>query len=187
MAPTVSSMGTVGIDAVLVVEVDVVDAEPRERRLAGLADVLGAAVDALPAAVVAAHVAELGRQHDLVASLGDGASDQQLVLERTVDVGRVEEEDAQVEGAVDGGDRLVVVGHAVELRHPHAAQPLGRHLEPLAAQLACLHRHLLVARVRRALAAGGDACFASAARTAVSSVWFPLASERRQTGRRRPR
>jgi len=34
------------IDAVLVVEVDVVDAEPLERGVAGIADVLGTAIDA---------------------------------------------------------------------------------------------------------------------------------------------
>src|SRR5919107_52966 len=40
---------------------------------------------------------------------------------------------------VDGGDGLVLVGGAVELGHPHAAEALGGHLETLAAELACLH------------------------------------------------
>ena len=66
-APTVSSIGVVGIDAVLLVEVDRLDAEPPQARLAGLADVLGAAVE--PGDPLAGtDDAELRREHDLVAA-----------------------------------------------------------------------------------------------------------------------
>ena len=58
--------GHVGIDPVLIVEVDHVDAEALEARLAGRLHVLGAPVDRIRAAL-AAHLAELGRQHDAVA------------------------------------------------------------------------------------------------------------------------
>ena len=113
------------VDAVLVVEVDVVDAEPLQRGVAGRADVLGAAVDADAGAVGPALVAELGGQLDLVAAAGDGLADELLVGERAVHVGGVEEGDAEVEGAVDGRDRLGLVAAAVELRHPHAAEAEG--------------------------------------------------------------
>src|SRR6185437_2721525 len=39
-----------------------------------------------------------------------------------VHVGGVQEGDAEVEGAVDGVDAGLLIGGAVELRHPHAAQ-----------------------------------------------------------------
>ena len=40
---------------------------------------------------------------------------------------------------MDGGDGLGLVGRPVELGHAHAAEPFGRDLEALAAQLAFLH------------------------------------------------
>jgi hypothetical protein len=44
---------------------------------------------------------------------------------RAVDVGGVEEIDAELDGAVDGGDRLAVVAGSIEVGHPHAAKPHG--------------------------------------------------------------
>ena len=93
--------GRVAVDAVLVVEVDVVHAEPPERVVDGLADVLRTAVDAAATAVLAAHVAELGRQLHLVAAAGDRPAHELLVGERPVHVGGVQEGHAEVEGAVD--------------------------------------------------------------------------------------
>jgi hypothetical protein len=89
------------VDAVLVVEVDVVDAEALQRGLAGLAHVVRLAVDAEIAAVLAALVAELGGEHDLVAAAGDRAADELLVGERAVHVGGVEEGAPQLERPVD--------------------------------------------------------------------------------------
>jgi hypothetical protein len=51
-APTVSSIGVAGVDAVLVVEVDVVDAQALQRGLGGLLDVLGPAVLAAGGGIV---------------------------------------------------------------------------------------------------------------------------------------
>ena len=110
------------VDAVLVVEVDVVDAEPLQRGVARGADVLGAAVDADPGAVGEPLVAELGGQLDLVAAAGDRPADELLVGERAVHVGGVEEGHAEVERSVDGGEAGRLVGAAVELRHAHAAE-----------------------------------------------------------------
>jgi hypothetical protein len=56
-----------------------------------------------------------------------------------VGVGRVEEVHAEVERAVDGGDRLVVVGCALELGHAHAAKAESGDGGAGAAQRACLH------------------------------------------------
>ena len=120
------------VDAMLVVEIDVIDAEALQRRVARLAHVVGLPADAEERAVVAAHVAELRRQHDLVAAVADGAADQLLVRERAVHVGRVEKVAAEVERAMDRGDRLRVIVGAVELRHPHAAEADGGDGERLA-------------------------------------------------------
>jgi hypothetical protein len=101
-------------------------------------DVLGPAVDH-PGAVVQPLVAELGGQHHLVAPVGDGTADQPLVGERPVDVGGVQEVAAEVQGAVDGGDRLALVGRAVGLAHPHAAQAERRDGQLLASEHTLLH------------------------------------------------
>jgi hypothetical protein len=124
---------------VLVVEVDVVHAQALERRVACLAHVLGVATDAQALAVLVAHVAELGGDHNLVAPVGDSASDELLVCERAVHVRCVKEVDPELERALDRADRLALVGVAVELRHPHAAEPFGRHLQALASELLRIH------------------------------------------------
>ena len=135
IAPTVSSIGTSGIDAVLVVEVDDVEPGAPQARVAGRADIVGSAVDALEAAVLAAHVAELGRDHDPLAPLAHDAADQLLVRADAVHVGGVEEGDAEIERAVDRGDRLRLVAAAVEIGHAHAAEAEGGDFEALLAEL----------------------------------------------------
>ena len=92
----------VRVDPVLEVQVDVVDAEPLQRGVAGAADVLGRAVDAHPRAVRVPLVAELRGQLHLVTATGDGLADEQLVGEGPVHVGGVEERHPQVERTVDG-------------------------------------------------------------------------------------
>ena len=84
-----------------------------------------------------AHDAALGREHDLIAAAADGAADQLFVGVRAVHVGGVEQRDAELEGAMDGGDRLALIAWAVELAHPHAPESDRRDLQ--AAELSCLH------------------------------------------------
>src|SRR5229473_675669 len=127
------------IHAVLVVQVDVIDAEPLERRVARLAHVVSAAVHALPAAVRAAHVAELGGEHHAITFAVDRLADQELVGVRTVHIGRIEERDAQLDGAMDGRKRLVIVAAAVEIRHPHAPEPECRNGQALRTELPLFH------------------------------------------------
>ena len=93
----------------LVVEVDRVDAEPLEARLAAATHVGGAAVDADEGAIAAAHIAELGCEDDLLAAVADRAADKLLVLAHAVDVGGVEKIDAELDGPMDGGDRFRLV------------------------------------------------------------------------------
>src|SRR5213075_3180350 len=77
----------VGIDAVLVIKVDDLDAEALQARLARRADIFRVAPDAEELAVRPAYVAELGGEEDFVAPVPDGLADQLLVLERSVHVG----------------------------------------------------------------------------------------------------
>jgi hypothetical protein len=48
--------------------------------------------------------AEFGRQNNLVPSIGDRLPDQHLICERTVDLGSIDEGDAQVERPMDSAD-----------------------------------------------------------------------------------
>ena len=75
--------------------------------------------------------AELRGDDDVLPPSREGLSQELLVAVGPVRLGRVEERDAEVERAVDRGDRLVLVGIAVGLAHSHAAQPESRDLEAL--------------------------------------------------------
>jgi hypothetical protein len=100
---------------VLVVEVDHVHAQPLEAGLAGLDDVIRAAVDEVgPAGVL--HLAELRRQHDVIAPAGERLADQRLVVAPAVHVRGVDVVDAEVDRLVDERDRFRVVGGAVDSR-----------------------------------------------------------------------
>ena len=132
------------VDAVLVVEVDVIEAEPSQRGFARLPYVLGVATH-LARAVVVADVAELRREHDLVPPVADRFAHELLVRTAAVHVGRVEEVDAELERSVDRRDRLALVGRSVELRHPHAAEAESGDLESLCAELASVHASTLPA------------------------------------------
>jgi hypothetical protein len=68
--------------------------------------------------------AELGRQHDLVASAPDGAADELLVGVGPVDLGGVDVGDSQIECPVNGANRLGLAAVRVEVigGHPHRAE-----------------------------------------------------------------
>ncbi len=66
--------------------------------------------------------AELGGEHDLVAAVADRATDQLLVVPLAVDVGGVEQVDAQVERPMDRRDPLGVTDASVGARHGHAPE-----------------------------------------------------------------
>ena len=76
-APTVSSIGRLRVDPVLVVEVDVVGAEPPQRSFERGADVSGCCRARATAGV--GDQPELGGEHHLVAAALEGAADELLV------------------------------------------------------------------------------------------------------------
>src|SRR3954462_7231397 len=57
------------IDAVLIVEIDVIDTEAPQRAFAGAADVVGLSVNAEERAFGRAHVTELGGDDDAIAAV----------------------------------------------------------------------------------------------------------------------
>src|SRR5438477_7902015 len=61
----------VGIDPMLVIEIDHLDTETLEARFAALPDILGSAVDAEHLAVLCTDVAEFGRDNDAFAAPAD--------------------------------------------------------------------------------------------------------------------
>ena len=148
-----------GVDAVLVVEVDVVSPQTPERAFDSGADVRWAAVE-VPGVAGVRDEAELGCEHDLVAAVLDGPADQLLVVVGPVDLGGVEESDAEVECAVDRTDGLGFVGDAVRAGHAHGAEADARDLE--LPQVGCSHDVPLSA--------------AALARTTVSSFTVNAAS-----------
>lgn len=101
--------GRVRVDAVLVVEVDVVGAEPQERAFDRGLHVAGAAVDDAGAVAGVGDETELRRHDDVVAAALDGLADDFLAVEGAVDLGGVDVGDPDVQGPVDGADRLGVI------------------------------------------------------------------------------
>jgi hypothetical protein len=113
------------VDPVLVVQVDVVGAEPPEGALGRGAHVGRAAVGDAGAAASVGDEAELGGHHDLVTAAPDRLADEFLAVERAVDLGGVDVGHAQVQRAVDGADRLGVIeapAAGVGPGHGHGAQ-----------------------------------------------------------------
>ena len=116
--------GRLRIDPVLVVQVDVVGAQPLQGTLDGDADVRRAAVEDARAAAGVRDDAELRGQHHLVAAILDGPADELLVGEWTVDLGGVDVRDAEVQRSVDSANRLGVAAGSdvVVARHRHGAE-----------------------------------------------------------------
>src|SRR5262245_49694208 len=121
-----------------VIEIDHVDAEPLEARLAGDRHIVGLAVDAAALAARPADVAELARDQELVALALDRLPDQLLVDASRIGIGGVEHGDAKLDAAVDGRNRLDVVGHTVVGAHAGAPKPDRRHAQSLS-ELPILH------------------------------------------------
>src|SRR5207245_9463136 len=89
------------IDAVEVIEVDVIDPETAQRRRARLMDVRRVTTEGAFFATRAADDPELGGQLDPVTATADRSPDQLLVGVGPIYVRRVEEGDPEVEGTVD--------------------------------------------------------------------------------------
>jgi hypothetical protein len=130
----------VGVDPVLVEQVDGVDAEPGQRGVGDLLDVIRSAGETDHLAVVIERRSELGGDDNLTLEWRQSFADQLLVDEGAVDLGGVEEGNAAVHSGADQGEHLLPVGLvAVATGHAHAAQPDGGDLKAVRAQGALVH------------------------------------------------
>jgi hypothetical protein len=133
----------IGIEPVLVEQVDPVGAQPPERAFDHLADAFGPAVEALALAAVGREAeAELAGDHHLVPDARQPRAKLLLVETGAVNLGGVEEGDPAIVGRAQ---QIAGLGfaerRAIGARQAHAAQPQRGNLQPLA-QCACLHRAL---------------------------------------------
>src|SRR3984893_15879800 len=132
----------VGINPVLIQQVDDVDLQPLQRRLSDLADVLGPAVHAdLPSRLGVEPPAELCRYHHLVAKRRERLADQLFVRERAVDLCGIEESYPAFDRPADDSDSLLLVEDATITKvEPHASEANRGHFEPAFSKLALHHR-----------------------------------------------
>jgi len=134
-----------GVIAMELVEVDPVGLEAPERVLDGAHDVAARAAFQL-LGVVHDH-AELRRQHDLLAPVAEHLAHQRLrAAALAVDVGGVEERDAEVDRLVDDLARRLEVEAAAEVV---AAEADDRDPQARLPQIARLHRPSLLAGADR--------------------------------------
>ena len=119
----------VGIDSVLVEQVDRLDAEASEGGVGGLPDQLGPARKGRPAARV--DLPELRGDDDLITNGRERVAHELLVRERAIGLRRVEERHAEVHRLPDQRNRLVPVqSGAAVVAQAHAAKPERRYLQP---------------------------------------------------------
>src|SRR5262245_42937434 len=126
------------IDAVLVVEIDDIDAEPLEALIARDRHIVWPPVGQ-SALAAGAHVAELGGDDRAIAPVMDRTGDQLLVLAVAVDVGRVAEVDAELDARMHRAHALLVVGSAIVTGKAGASHADSGDLQPLSAQLSQFH------------------------------------------------
>src|SRR5580692_12862632 len=113
------------IDAMLVVEIDMVGLQALERFVADLLDVIGMAVERAPLSTVVRIrlPAELGGNHDFVAERSEAFADEFFVDERAIHLGGVEESDAAIDASMKKLDHLLLVFRWTEAKaHAHGAE-----------------------------------------------------------------
>ena len=106
------------VEPVLVVEIDVVGLESLQGAVDGDADIGGAAVQAVAAGV--GDQAKFSGQHHLVSPPPQTAGEEFFVDVGTVDLGGVDQGDAEVDSAMDGADGFGVVEARADVGHRHA-------------------------------------------------------------------
>src|SRR6478752_5767632 len=131
----------VGIDAMLVQQIDDLNTQSLQRSLGGLAD--GVRMAAQAGVRLGRWIdckAELGRNSDLVAHVAQSLADNLLVGKGTIDFGGIEEGDAQIDCRSDQRDALFIGERvAVSGIQAHAAEAYFRDFESVGSQLPRFH------------------------------------------------
>src|ERR1039458_9118126 len=133
----------IGIYTMLVIEVDLLDAETLQTCIATLADIFGPAVHTEKRTLCITDIPKLGRQNHLVSAALDRPTHEFFVVPASIHVGGVEEVDAKIERPMYGGDGFLVVARAVEFRHSHAAQAERRDGQSLGSQFSLFHTQVV--------------------------------------------
>src|SRR6185437_4802082 len=132
-----------GIDAMLIVEIDVIHAQTPQRCIARLPHVIRRAVDAKIGTGFRAHVPELGREHYPVATIADRLSNELLVGEGSVHVRCVQQRYSELDRAMNRRDRFAVIMCAVEVAHSHAPESECGYFQAFTAKTSFLHLRYL--------------------------------------------
>lgn len=135
--------GLAGVQSMGVVQVDLVDAQPPQRLVAGLPHVLGLVPHGSRARLGIDKIAKLGGQEDVLALARVVLEPlAQEILAVAVHVGRVPEPLARVVDVVEHGEALLVrLGCAVEGAEAHGAEAQGRDFRSILAELARVRCH----------------------------------------------
>jgi len=107
---------------VLIVEIDLLDAQPPQARFAGLLHVFRTSIHAQKLALGRTDISELRGQHHFMLASVNRTPQQLFISADPVHIGRIHEIYAMIDGAVNGGDGFGVVRRTVKLGHAHAAQ-----------------------------------------------------------------
>src|SRR5262249_27467320 len=127
------------INPVLIVEVDHVYLQPAQRGITSGAHIVRLAIDADESTVSCPDIAELGGEHNLASTIPDRLAHQLFIAAEAVNVSSVEESHAELDGAVNCGDRLGPLSGSVEIAHAHAAKPERRSEQSGSTQFTRLH------------------------------------------------
>ena len=130
----------------LVIEIDDIDTEPLQARLAGLRHVSRAAIDAVGAARPP-RLAEFGGDDDAVAPALQRPAEQLLVLAPAIHVRTVKMIDTEFERVMDQRHPVCVIAFAIDPGQRHAAEPNRRHLGPVLAEPSTFRHHFTVHRL----------------------------------------
>src|ERR1700730_3294093 len=120
----------IDVDAVLIVEVNNLNAETPETCFAAGAYIVRRTFHAYVVPVRPSQNAELSCEHDPITAVPDRAAHQFLVPPHSIDVSRVEQFDAELDGTMDRVDTLQLAARPIEFAHAHAAKAKGRDLKP---------------------------------------------------------
>ena len=105
-----------GVNAVLIIEIDAIYIEPAETRVARLFHVLRFAVDSAEAwCARIPQDAEFRRDDDAMPFAADAASEQLFVGVGSVNVGSIEKSDPELDRAFDRSKRFRIVAIAIKL------------------------------------------------------------------------
>ncbi len=141
----------VGIDAVLIEEVDRIHPQPLQRLLGDLADTFGPAIGRTRTAGAEIE-AEFRRDNDAFLERRERFADQFLVRERSVDLGGVEESNAAPDGGADQSDHLVPIrSGAAMIVQAHATEADSRDFKAAVSKFSFLHGSRLTFQLLRKL------------------------------------